>query len=280
MRQVLLPWRGEFGQMLMTHVRFAAAMQWGIVVCCKPGDEPLFPRATEFFYDWVMPEDSKRNTKFLSSRENMEYQDALKVRLAVKYPDAEFWHPLQGAKPQHCRFSRNHDFVPQPRCPAPMFFPEVLVAPRWRRHGEHRNFQYWPDVVSRLIHAGVTVGLIGTQESSVPCPQVSDQLRAWSYPQNLGTTLHWMQRCKLVLTTDSGMAHLAVLARAPLKVIYGEPGVETGSPKGWKWVLPQMQEHAYNHCEPILHGWDDPQRVYTEALHYFAGSPLPAQDQA
>src|SRR5262245_10883053 len=52
-RAIFLPWLGEFGVMLLRWVRYVhwhpAACK---VVCCRTGQEPLFPSAASFIYDW------------------------------------------------------------------------------------------------------------------------------------------------------------------------------------------------------------------------------------
>jgi hypothetical protein len=74
-----------------------------------------------------------------------------------------------------------------------------------------------------------------------------------------------MAKAQLVLCTDSGIAHLAVLAGAPLQVIYGKAGVEAGKEE-WRWAFDHMKAHAVAYCEPIIGGWDDPVRVIVTAL--------------
>jgi ADP-heptose:LPS heptosyltransferase len=69
----------------------------------------------------------------------------------------------------------------------------------------------------------------------------------------------------MVIATDSGMAHLAVLAQAPLLVIYETRGKLPG-PEGWPWILPHMQAHAQAFCEPVLGCWSEPKNVQDALL--------------
>jgi hypothetical protein len=266
---VILPWRGEFGQMLMTHVRWVQSLPGNKVVCCRDGDQPLFPSAKEFFHDWEGLPDHLRTPAYMRGDENQEYLARLTRKLKERWPTAAIRTPLDGVKPQRYQASVAHDFKPVPRCPAPPTFPQVLVAPRYRQHGQHRNFAHWEEVTQRLVRLGLSVGLLGAKETSTDSEAVPTRNKAWMKPDNLSTTLWWMQRAKLVLATDSAMAHLAVLAQAPLKVIYAEPGVEAGKPE-WPWALPHMKAHAKAHCEAILHGWDDPSHVVDVVAGYLA----------
>ena len=268
MTTVFLPFRGEFGQMLMTHVRWIHGIEAEHkIVCCRKGDEPLFPSATGFFYDWVGVPDAQRNTASLMSNENRIYLEGLARQLTTVYPGATFRPPLDGVKPQRFPRCPQHNFVPVPRGKAPKRCPDILVAPRFRQHGAHRNYQHWHEVIDNLEILGFKVGLLGTKETSVDRPGLPGDLKAWESPDNLGITLHWMRKAKLVLCTDSGIAHLAVLAGAPLKVIYGAPGVEAGKEE-WHWAFDHMKAHSVAHCEPILGGWDDPVTVLVHVLSH------------
>jgi hypothetical protein len=269
-----LPHRGEFGQLLMTYVRWVHGIQAERkIVCCRQGDEPLFPTATEFFYEWEMPPDIHRNTRYLMGAENTAYLEWLANKLVTRYPGASIRYPLDGKKPQRFPWCPEYNFVPKPACAAPGVSPEILVAPRFRQHGAHRNYQHWHEVIDGLETAGYTVGLLGVQETSVDRPGLAPERKAWNYPDDLGVTLHWMQKAKLVLCTDSGIAHLAVLAGAPLQVIYGKEGVEAGKEE-WRWAFDHMRAHSIAKCQPILGGWDDPMIV---VAHVLAETALPGR---
>ena len=50
---VILPHYGEYGHFLMTHVRVVHQVKARVkVVCCRPGEELLFPSASDFYYEW------------------------------------------------------------------------------------------------------------------------------------------------------------------------------------------------------------------------------------
>jgi ADP-heptose:LPS heptosyltransferase len=102
------------------------------------------------------------------------------------------------------------------------------------------------------------------KETSVDIQGITEGMKAWNWDA-LETHLAMMNAATVVLATDSGLAHLAVLNQNPLRVIYDEPGKEAGHPK-WPWVLPHMKAHAVASCEPILYGWNSPETVVSSVL--------------
>lgn len=251
---VFLPWRGEFGTMIMHHVRRVHAYQADRkVVCCRKGDEALFPSASDFHYDWEDLPDQQKKTRSLKGDNNRQYLENLEGQLFKRYPGCRVVFPEYRSE-----IDRSRNFRPEPRVRRGLSC-DIAVAPRFRQHGEHRNYQHWPLVVQKLVERGHRVGLIGMRGTSIDCPGVSEDLKGWNY-DSLDAHLELMQSARLVLATDSGLAHLAVLAGCPLKVIYDQPGKEAGHPS-WPWVLPHMQAYSVTHCEPICHGWHDPTLV-------------------
>jgi hypothetical protein len=263
---MFLPWRGEFGQqMVMTHVRWVHGdPSTRKIVCCNKGDEPLFPSASEFFYDWEAVPDRKRGTKLIMSPGNRRYLEKVGGRLLRTYPGAQLRYPLDGVKPQAFPWCPEHNFVPMPRCPVPAERPEILVAPRFRERGGFRNYEHWPAVITRLEDAGLAVGLLGLPGTSLDYPTLPKGYRAWDHADNMGVTLHWLKTARLVLCTDSGVAHLAVLAGAPLRVIYGKEGAIVKD--SWQWTFDHMKAHAVASCEAVLNAWDDPEIAVRNVL--------------
>jgi hypothetical protein len=225
-----------------------------------------------FRYDWEDVPDIEKKTDLLKSKEHRSYMQALEDRYRMEF--AVIRHPLDGVKPQKFPHCPQGNFVPQPGGPPPDIHPDILVAPRYRLHGAHRNYAHWAAVIDGLRATGFSVGLIGAKETSVDYPGLGDTRKAWTYPDNLGTTLHWMHLSQVVLTTDSAMAHLAVLAGAPLWVIYGRAGVEAGK-EAWRWTIPHMRAHAVAPVTPIINGWEDPDLVVGTVKAYLESKPAP-----
>lgn len=265
MDSIILPHIGfEFGQLIMTHVRWVHCIPGTKVVCTRRGLEPLFPSATEFFYDWSDVPDEQRHTKTIKATSTQLQLKAVQDHFRMKYPLAQIRFPIDGKKPQYFPNIPEGNFIPKPLCPCPTSQPDILVAPRYRKHGEARNYPHWQRVVDDLQDLGYHPGLLGTRETSVDITGVPEHRKAWTYEDDLGVTLHWMSTAKMVLATDSGMAHLAVLAGAPLLVLYENRGYVPG-PEGWPWIMPHMKAHAKAFCEPIVGCWTDP-KVVQDAL--------------
>jgi hypothetical protein len=251
---IFLPWRSEFGTMIMHYVRWVnheAKNFERTVVCTRPGLEALFPAATEFFYDWSNPPDECKNTALLKSRENEEYLQLLGEKLLMKHPGAELMFPIR-KMPVH----KDWDFTPVPKVVRGLKT-DVVIAPRFRNYGEHRNFEGWMEVAKTLDAVGIKMMSIGAEETSVTDLPVEDA--SWKY-DSLDACLEMMQNCKLVVASESGMAHLAVLAGAPLAVIYDLKGKEAGHHK-WSWNFPHLKSYSKAYCEPIIGGWFNPSVV-------------------
>ena len=266
---VFLPWRGEFGQMLMHYVRWVNQQLTGCdsekVVCCRRGDEALFPLADEYYYGWDQVPDKEKKTSLLKSKDNIDYLEGLKGELVEAYgEDVDFILP-----PKRTNVDPECSFKPSPKTVMDCPNIDVLVCPRYREHGKHRNYQHWEEVVHKLQDQGLTVALAGMRQTSVDVHSVPEYLKSWNY-DSLDSVLHMMNASKLVLATDAGLAHLAVLNGSSLRVIYDKQGVEAGKPE-WPWALPHMKKYATAECQPILNGWNNPS-VVVEAVNSFLGA--------
>ena len=258
---IFLPWRSEFGTMIMHHVRWARneSMKYErSIVCTRRGLEALYPFAHAFFYDWESPKDEQKNTALLKSKENDDYLKALGEKLLVTYPGADLIFPQRKVP-----INKAWDFTPRPRV-IRQFSTDVVLAPRFRKYGEHRNYNHWPVTCLGLLQARVRMMSIGAEDTSVADLGVDDA--SWRY-DSLDACLEMMQSCKLVLCTESGMAHLAALAGAPVAIIYDAEGKEAGHPK-WPWNLPHIKSYAKAYCEPIVGGWNNPQVVVDFVKQY------------
>jgi hypothetical protein len=87
---VFLPWRGEFGTMVLRVCRFIHAYPAETkVVRTKRGFEALFPSATEFIYDWEDVPDLQKNWRLKKREEHCQYMAAFGAQMKAKYPRAE-----------------------------------------------------------------------------------------------------------------------------------------------------------------------------------------------
>lgn len=262
---IILPWRGEFGTMIMHYVRWAnheCSKAEESIVCTRLGLGALFPNATTLYYDWDDVKDEQKNTKLLKSDDNAKYLADLAKRLSALYPGYEILTPER----KH-GIHKEWDFTPKPKF-ARGLSTDLVIAPRYRKHGEHRNFEHWDEVAMEFISRDVGVMSVGAEETSVKLA-VDDV--SWRY-DSLDACLEMMQNCRLVLCTESGMAHLAVLAGAPLAIIYDKEGREAGK-EMWPWNYPHLKMYAKNTCEPIVGGWNYPDKVINFVSKYLQQHP-------
>ena len=262
MKRIVMPLRAEFGMKVWWHAPAVHAIAGDKIVCIEPGDEALYPSATEFRVVTQQHDDARRNRY---SRDR-EFLDNVQRDVITEYgiENVELIFP-------HDDWPRER-FIPEPRVRqgSPHLYPDIVVCPRRRRYGAEKNWPEWHDLTAGLVADGFTVFAAGAPDSSyeVPCPQ------AWDYDRFLDASIEAMLNAKLVVTTDAGLAHLAVLCGRPTAVItHGDllvaPGPvidETGR---------QMEDHYWpvkleryvegNHTDAPLffldHAWYDPANV-------------------
>lgn len=137
------------------------------------------------------------------------------------YPSAERWivvprgsdNDRRGAAPLEGEEAR---FVPAPHVePEGLPAADVVICPRLRTFVEARNWSHWPALTTELQRRVVSVIAAGAPDSSaaVPCRAT------WEWPRFLDATIRAILDAKLVVATDSGLAHLAVLCGRPLLII-------------------------------------------------------------
>jgi hypothetical protein len=228
------------------------------IVCTTKGSEALFPSANEFYYDWEPVADAMKNCRLLRSRDNHKYLSGLREQFKQTYPNAEFIYPSMELPNE-----KEWGFIPEPKIKRGLLV-DIVVGPRFRQYGEGRNFMYWQEVISKLAANGYTIGAIGAENTSVP-NLVDVVHKSWDY-DFLDSGLEMLRNCRLALMSCSGPAHLAVLCGTPLKVIYDKPNRAVDG-RG-KWYMHIMQSVAVAYAEPILYGWNNPQKVVDETLLY------------
>lgn len=171
------------------------------------------------------------------------------------------WSPPEGAPEAR--------FVPDPHVPQGARA-DVVICPRHRRYGASKNWPHW----QRLAELpGVFAAGAPDSSVDVDCP------RAWDYARFLDASIEAMRSARLVVATDAGLAHLAVLCGRPLLLITFRGLVAPGpvmAPDGrvmreayWPVRFERYYEAANHTGAPIemIDAWDDPdavvQRVHT-----------------
>lgn len=152
----------------------------------------------------------------------------------------------------------------------------VVICPRWMEYGEGKNWGGWPELQQALEALGVFTFAAGAPDSSHP--GVAGRA-AWHYPRFLDATIEAMRQAALVIATDAGLAHLAVLCGTPLLLVTYRGLVAPGpviDSKGRKvhdayWPVRLREyywEPAMAHTRAPIHvidGWEDPEGVATRA---------------
>lgn len=224
------------------------------IACCEPGLEAMYPGARDYIHVPRKRDADKR------SRAEDELWGELRECLGIKYPGASFVEPNKGAPRKY--------FVPTPLATYRINC-DVVVCPRKREYGPDKNWPHWSRLTDDLKDAGLRVFAGGSAVAS----QEVHAIRAWEYARPLDATIEAMLSARLVIATDAGLAHLAVLCGRPLLMIsHGDgitaPGV---SSDGKPYIPIQMdryerENHTGSPIHLMPHAWDDPEGVTARVL--------------
>lgn len=241
---IILPCRSEFGLKLRYHVPAVHALGPGHWVYVEPGEEALYPLASRWIEVERRHDDDRHG-----------WDDPEKDRIAGALNCVE----VGKGDPQ----SR---FIPEPHVPRGITA-DVVICPRKRRYGADKNWDGW-ELLAELPGAFAA----GAPDSSydVTCD------RAWDYDRFLDASIEAMRSARLVVATDAGLAHLAVLCGTPLLLITHDglvaPGPVSGSeghvlePAYWPVRLHEYYQQA-NHTDSPIHvsgAFQDPDTVLEE----------------
>jgi hypothetical protein len=224
---VLLPWLGEFGWMIMRHVRWAHAYQADSkIVCCQPGHECLFPSGTAFFTDWTNPIAENRrceHTAYQDRGATDRFYAELTPRLKALFPRHEIATPHYIC---HWHMADHPSYKFRPTAPRALPKVDVTLGVRRRAFGAERNWPYWSDLAALLRAVGLTVGILGDPATSHDCAADG---RAWDHPQGpTAGTVDLLSGCRLYVGGDSGISHLAALLDVPTLLIDGPNSAQIG----------------------------------------------------
>jgi len=260
--RVVLPFRGELGLKLRYHVPAVHAMRPD-VVCMEPDEEALYPSAgTRYLVE--RNRDDDRREKYAKDG---AYLRTLEPQLRAAFPRAQFVETAPGMPEAR--------FIPEPLLRRGLAA-DVVICPRKRVYGASKNWDGWALLAEQLQAAGLSVFAGGAPDSSnpVPCPA------AWELERFLDATIEAMLVARVVVATDAGLAHLAVLCGRPLVLIaYGgglvAPGPVLDSdghqtmPIYWPIRLDRYYHQANHMHAPIRvvpNGWERPEDVLAAAL--------------
>lgn len=262
------PFRGEFGLLVRYTVPAVAALPRPVVVCIEPGNEALFPDAKHIVVDRA--DDAARRDLY---RKDADYVAYWREELERRYPGARLVEPDRTSELPMRRF------VPEPvlrrgiQC-------DVVTCPRKRTYGATKNWPCWRVLADALTDAGLRVFAAGAPDASDTSVEAAGIPAAWQYDRFLDASIEAMLSARLVIATDAGLAHLAVLCGRPLYLIAADGGRVAPGPvvdgRGRMahrqyWPI-RLNEYylAANHMNAPIEvepdGWHHPLRVARRAI--------------
>jgi len=228
---IVPPFVGEFGWFVIRTIRevdkHPAKHK---VVCCRPGQEIFFPSADAFFYDYDAAFKEKgRNAKVptLGLGRVWHVQAANAIANQCRYSNPDYAdHEIFNTTKGNC-YKHSKDIYHFPKLTPKLEYDpvDVVFSTRNRREfkGKNRSADFYTSTLKLLMENGYTTGVVGIKKQSINLPYVDS--RSWDYPYEEEATVAMMQNAKLVVTTNTGISHLAVMLRCPLFVIENAPGM-------------------------------------------------------
>lgn len=258
---LFLPFVGEFGHLVMTHLRivhFSRAFRK--IVCCRPGEQVLYPSADLFFTAWENPiPDEKRIATMRSQEFNWPeirrvFPEAIPLKAGNLTPSQEL----------HCIHAGSSiPFRPKLRG----LYPDVVLGVRRRDFTPERNWPHWQQVADALTANGYTFAVTGDRATS------SDLAAQKFHTGDFDTdaAVEALKNCRLYIGTDTGSSHLAAAVGAPMMIFRTNGGNSRD-------LIPQMEQRNPGRVSALpLSAWDRPCEVIGAALDALAaGGVAPA----
>jgi hypothetical protein len=193
-RVIIPPYLGEFGYKLLNHVRFVHELEADAkLVCCRRGEELLYPSATGFEYDW---EDKVPDVERVSDGP----QGKAPHRTGYTVVNPKYTYPIPWKT-----------FRPVATAMLPTV--DVAIGARNRGHDTERNWRHWAWLASKLRELDFTVGLVGHPETS---QNFDVDVRPWEHPAgHTSGSVDLLSHCRVYVGTDTGTTHLAAFCDTP-----------------------------------------------------------------
>ena len=256
--KIFLPYRAEFGFLVMVHapqVHHCVAQVDSCIVCCEAGNEALYPHA----YAYCHIKRRKDSERRQSLECDMLEAASQRLREVYKNDACEFIKPDPAAPRKY--------FVPKPHYPIKLSRePDVVICPRHRDYGSDKNWEHWQTLADRLASNGLIVFAAGAPDSSSWVK--TNGGTAWAQERFLDATIEAMRQAKLVVATDCGLAHLAILCGKPLLMISYKNGLvapghdDVGHDY---WPIKMERYKRENHLDQPIHvlydTWNDVDKV-------------------
>ena len=244
--KIFLPYRSEFGLVCMFHAPQVYACKEEKAVVIARGMEALYPDCQYIYVEDRPDEDKRANDK--------EFARQWKHENRKKYKGAEFVYFSNRAEKEY--------FTPESTCKLDKYLAgeRVAICARGREYGPDKNWSHWAKLVACLHQGGVGIVSIGDCDTS----QHLGCYTCWG----LDAAIAHLKRASLCLTTDCGVAHLAVMCGTPLAMISHADGIvadghdDVGKPY---WPIKMERFGAENHLNSpidiIKYAWQSHEPV-------------------
>lgn len=203
-KAIFLPFLGEFGHKMMHFVRlvhFSTAKNK--LVCCRDGEQVLYPSATGFITDWIdpVPDSAKVGT----DRVLRDWGELLK-----QYPDFQPV-PSGALSPDQEMMAYSPDvripFKPKVRG----LSVDVCIGTRSRQFLAMKNWPHGQKLADALRSNGYTYAVIGSRATSYA---LEGQTCISGDYGDVDAAIELLRSCQLFCGQDSGGAHLATTVGA------------------------------------------------------------------
>jgi len=245
MQTFILPLFCEFGFYILSYTREVHTLKCDKkIVSCSKGEECLFPSATDFFYDWKDIDDSiKRGVVKNEDRWN----DIIEIAKCKYGNDIAIHRPSGDVRSKlHITF----DITGTTKVPKS----DICICARKRLVAPSRNFKYWQAVIDFCKTFGLTVSVVGKQEFTFSDLHNVDFF-SFDFGNTTDSVVSVLKNSKILLTTDTGISHLASLIRMRQMVIESP----MASAIGWiKRDRPDLVIHLPKTC------YKDPQPIFVQ----------------
>jgi len=250
MKTFVLPFKGEFGHLIVKQVRNVYQLESKeLIVACRRGEEVLFPKATSFFYEWRDVPYRKRDG---SNKRHQKWNEPLKSQILEQYGEVNF-------QPNFDSVNVEDLFVPKSTLNIP--YCDVLIGARKRQLASNKNFQHWQKIVDCCKELGKTVGVIGLRDTSFHLEHVD--YNSFDLEDTANGVVAMLSNCGLVINTDSGLAHLTTLMQKEQMVIQVNPRKHKGR-MGW------IQGNRPERITSIPYrAFKDPNIIMSKIIEYF-----------
>ena len=253
---LFLPFVGEFGHQMMSHVRIVNFHRASSkIVCCRVGEEVLYPSADACFTDWFdhVPD----NLRIATMRETEIDWSSIEQRFPGLHPiPAGRLTPTQEIFPIYA----DRPILFRPRIRG--IYADVVLSVRRREFAPERNWKHWQTLANALRDAGYTFAVAGGQSGSF---NLSGQCFHTGYDfADTDSAIELMQKCKLYIGTDSGGSHLASTVGCNM-LLFRE--LRSGS----RDMTARMARVNSGNTRIVGDGWANPNSVVSAALEILKG---------